>query len=216
MSDRDAFTNLVGHLGKARAEGLKLSRLSLDKLNTDSTGARSSGSVKPPASHELRSQALSAAGTTQNGLRFGSPSNIRSAAGSQSTVQWKSLLAHAASGGLASAFSGGGGLLSTVSGIGGLVSSIVGLFGGGHKTIAPLSLFTPDIAQRQSLTVSGSSQHSVQASAVRTGVYGTEMAAASTSQLDHQPYQFQSAQIAQAVKHALLNSSDLNDVIAEI
>lgn len=30
------------------------------------------------------------------------------------------------------------------------------------------------------------------------------------------PYQYQSTQIAQAVKQALLNSSSLNDVIAEI
>jgi hypothetical protein len=32
----------------------------------------------------------------------------------------------------------------------------------------------------------------------------------------NQPFQYQSAQIAQAVKQALLNSSSLNDVIAEI
>ena len=212
MSNSNSLTNLVAHLAKARTEGVNISRLTVSKLNTDLTATRSSGSAKPAASPETRSQPISSAGFTHDGLRFGSPSSNRTAA-APGTSEWTNLLKQTASGGLAAAF-GGGSLLSAVSGIGGLVSSIVGLFGGGHKTPASLSLFTLDSAQNQNVSVNVA--QNVTQTTSSGGIYGTQPATSSTTELDHQPYQFQSAQIAQAVKQALLNSSSLNDVIAEI
>ena len=214
MSTSNSFTSLVTHLAKARAEGVNLSRLSVSKLSTDSSAMRSPGSAKPATSHDAKSLSLSSSGTTRSGLRFGAPSSNRSAA-TQNPSEWTNLLKQTASGGLASAFGGGGGLLSAVSGVGGLVSSIVGLFGGSHKTAAPLSLFALPNSQNREVSAKVA-QGGTQVMGQQGGAYGTQSTVSPSSEPNHQPYQFQSAQIAQAVKQALLNSSSLNDVIAEI
>ncbi len=176
----------------------------------------SAGSGRSGASTGLRSESLESVGTVKAGIRFGSPpqSKAQSAAGSG---EWGRLLSQTASGGLANAF-GGGGLLSAVSGIGGLVSSIAGLFGGGKKTNSPLTLFELPDTRNQTFTFDESKS-------ATSGVGGATSAALranlespmTVSQSRHdQIYQNQSAQVAQAVKLALLNSSSLNDVIAEI
>lgn len=100
-------------------------------------------------------------------------------------------------------------------GVGSLVSGITGLFGGGGASNAPppLALFSLPTSQSQAVPVNSKAQSGSTPSFGGAAQSPYSVGAAA----DHQEaYQLQSAQIAQAVKHALLNSSSLNDVIAEI
>jgi hypothetical protein len=85
-------------------------------------------------------------------------------------------------------------------GIGSLISGLTSLFGGG-KTVPPaLVAYQLPTSQSQTITTG---------SAVSTpGIYGGPSAAS--------PFENHSGQIVQSVKQALLNSSSLNDVIAEL
>ena len=80
----------------------------------------------------------------------------------------------------------GGGFLE--SGIGSIISGLTSLFGGGGKTEMPLTRFALPDSQQQTLYVNSGFQGPV----------------------------YKQADITQAVKNALLTSSSLNDVIAEI
>jgi hypothetical protein len=125
------------------------------------------------------------------GIQFGSPSSSRvpSASGSN---EWNKLLKQTISSGVAGAGGGGAfGLLGSVTGVGGLISGFLSLFGGGKSAPPPLTTFQLPQTQQQSISIGSSGQS------------GTALI-------------YQSTQIAQAVKQALLNSSSLNDVIAEI
>jgi hypothetical protein len=128
------------------------------------------------------------------GLGKASPAATKS---SPSSSPWSNLLSGAASGGLA-------GTLSSIAGFGGgipsLISGLASLFGGA-KT-APPALVAYQLPTSQQQTVSTGSSVST------PGVYGGPPA---TTQFAHQ-----STQIVQSVKQALLNSSSLNDVIAEL
>jgi hypothetical protein len=108
---------------------------------------------------------------------------------------------------LLSATSSGGGLAGTLSsidgfsgGISSLISGLTSLFGGGKTT--PPALIAYQLPTSQQQTISTGSSVST------PGVYGGPTIAAS--------FESQSGQIVQAVKQALLNSSALNDVIAEL
>ena len=97
----------------------------------------------------------------------------------------------------------GGALSSTLGfglGIGSLISGLTSLFGGG-KT-APPALIAYQLPTSQEQTISTGSSVST------PGVYGGPSAST--------PFENQSRQIVQSVKQALLNSSSLNDVIAEL
>jgi hypothetical protein len=85
-------------------------------------------------------------------------------------------------------------------GIGSLISGLTSLFGGG-KT-APPALIAYQLPTSQEQTISTGSSVST------PGVYGGPLAST--------PFENQSGQIVQSVKQALLNSSSLNDVIAEL
>ena len=129
-------------------------------------------------------------------------------------TDWKGLINQAASGGIASAF-GGGSLLSNFTGLGSLVSGITSLFGGGKKTLPPLVGFQLPASQNETLYVG--KQTTAYSGVAEVGVSqqqgnGSYQAPSSGAQTT----QDQSMQIAQAVKTALLHSSSLNDVIAEI
>jgi hypothetical protein len=139
-----------------------------------------------------------------SGLKFGSPSSSATST-SQSSGELSKFLSQTASGGVSSALGGG---LAGIGGIGSLISGLVNLFGGGSKS-APPPLVRFQLADSQSQTTykSPASGLSIQHA---TGGSGT------TAGQANQPFQYQSAQIAQAVKQALLNSSSLSDVIAEI
>ena len=129
-------------------------------------------------------------------LKFGNASRAATKS-PQSTSSWSSLLSGASSGGLAgnlSAATGFGG------GIGSLISGLTSLFGGG-KT-APPALTAYQLPTSQEQTVSTGS------TATRPGVYGGPPTLTASDN--------GGAQIVQSVKNALLNSSSLNDVIAEL
>jgi len=201
-------------------------KTNLSSLSRRLTGTRTSptsvsrslspGSGNSGTSTGLRSESMEAVGKVKGGLRFGSPSQSR-AQNSAGSGEWSRLLSQTASGGLASVF-GGGGLVSAVSGMGGLVASIAGLFGGGKKTQPPLTLFQLPDSQNQTFTFGGSKSGVSGVAPASTGSYRADQGSlVTTGQSSHdQIYQNQSAQVAQAVKLALLNSSSLNDVIAEI
>jgi hypothetical protein len=103
---------------------------------------------------------------------------------------------------LKSTTSGGGlvGTLASVAGFGPIISGIASLFGGGgSKTSEPLVQFQLPASQQQVITIGGS--------APNPAIYGPPSATSAAQQ---------NAQIINTVKQALLNSSVLNDVIAEI
>ena len=170
--------------------------------NVTTTKTSSRGTSRPAPQREVHADPWASRGSRLSGIKFGSPSDNR-AQTSNGTTSWSRLVSQAARGGLSSAF-GGGGILGAIGGLGGLVSGIFSLFGSKKKTPPPLSLFRLPDAQAQTIYVNS------QASSGQT--HATIYRSAS-----QQPsLQYNSAEIAQAVKHALLTSSSLNDVIAEL
>jgi hypothetical protein len=115
----------------------------------------------------------------------------------QSSSMWSHLLSATTSGGLAGALSGAVGFSGGISSI---ISGLTSLLGGG-KT-APPALLAYQLPTSQEQIISTGSSVST------PGVYGGP---ASTT-----PFANQNGQIVQTVKQALLNSSSLNDVIAEL
>jgi hypothetical protein len=189
-----------------------------DSVNLVNQRQTRAGSTGRPTS--LRDTTVSTAVKNVTGIRFGSPSNSRTPT-SHSSNQLTNLLQHAASGGFASAFTNG---LSGIAGFGGLVSAAIHLFSGGHaRTLPPLVEFRLPQPQEQTVYVSSKGSTTFQGTAVEQastttssrGIY-TGSSEAGNSAASGQALRYQSGQIAQAVKNALLNSSSLNDVIAEI
>lgn len=204
MKKKNEFSRLIGQSATTKASRSNLDRLSSSPNRATAQGNLSSGSLRRPgASGDMRSQSLSSAGQLARGIDFGSPSNNRITAAADSG-EWSRLVKQTASGGLSSAF--GGGLWSAIGGLGGVVSSIAGLFGGSKKSPPPLTLFHLPDSENRAVSVSSSESRNSQSGPIYGG--------AAVDQ--HQPYTYQSAQVAQAVKQAILNSSSLNDVIAEI
>jgi hypothetical protein len=188
---------------KTQAPGLG----SLAQLESTS----SAGSFKPG---RLRDAAVSSltGKTNASGLRFGgSSSSGTSSSGTGS--QWTNLLKQTARGGISSAVGGG---LKDIGGIVSIVSGFIGLFGGGKSTPPPLVHFEAPASQNQTAFIGSAtgpanwSESGTSAHTSSKGIY------TSGQESNVQSLQYQSAQIAQAVKQALLNSSSLNDVIAEI
>ncbi|MGA8026578.1 MAG: hypothetical protein WB992_05490 [Bryobacteraceae bacterium] len=158
------------------------------------------------------SKAVSIGGSVlAKSIKFGNPSSTRTAA-SQTGSALSNLLTQTASGGISSVL---GGELSSIGGLGSLLSGILGLFGsGGKKTLPALVEFQLPASQDQTAYVNTNGNTNSQGGAVGAG--GVTAPVPSNSASSTQAPQLQSAQIAQAVKIALLNSSSLNDVIAEI
>lgn len=211
MKTSSNFRKLFGQVAGTTADGASLSRLlSLTKSSSLAKSIPSSKSVSPGESREVRPVLLGATGVAK-GINFGSPSSDRTTS-SPGTSEWANLLKQTASGGISSQL--GGGVLNAIGGVGGLVSSLVGLFGGGMKTEAPLTRFQLPDSQSENVFATANASRP-QAGARAGGPYRSS--SDSPTQVDHgQLSPAQSAQITQAVKQALLNSSSLNDVIAEI
>lgn len=178
--------------------------------------------IKPTASGDTKASGLNAK-AAPTGINFGSPSNNRTST-SQSASEWGNLLTKTASGGVASVLGGG---LSSIAGLGGLISGIASLFGGGggSSTPSPLVEFQLPSSQTQTVYVSSNGNSTYQGSMTEQArisnsngpkYISTPTPQANSSTSSGQSFQYQSTQIAQAVKTALLNSSSLNDVIAEI
>jgi hypothetical protein len=111
------------------------------------------------------------------------------------------LLRQTASGGLSNAL--GGSLFGAVGGLGGIVSGIVNLFGHQRKTPPPLTLFHLPESENQTVYIRSNASRQ----ATQTTIYNTS---------HPQAFQYHTTEIANAVKHAMLHSSSLNDVIAEV
>lgn len=208
--------------------------LTSSKESLPSTAARS---AKPDASNEASAGKINGFAKYSQGINFGKPSSDVTTT-SQSGSEWGSLLKQTASGGVASALSGGFGL-GSIGGLGSVVSSLVSLFGGGKKTPTPLTEFSLPNAVNQTVYVNSTGTVNYQGNVSRSnpgansssGIYGggaprpritaSTSAPLSTGQTSNPTgsaswIQIQNSQIAQAVKTALLNSSSLNDVIADI
>lgn len=199
--------NLSGRLSRLAApkvDGQSIQRLLNPATVLTSSQPDSERAVKPPVSSETRTSSLTAK-TVPAGIKFGSPSSSKTATSQSGGSVWGSLLKQTASGGVSSVFSGG---LGSIAGLGGLISGIASLFGGGGgSTLPPLVDFQLPASQTQTVYVSSNSGSTYQ---------GSPTLPAGNAGSSGQSFQYQSAQIAQAVKTALLNSSSLNDVIAEI
>ena len=148
-----------------------------------------------------------------SGLRFGGSSSLGTTSSGNGS-QWTNLLKQTAKGGVSSALGGG---LKDVGGIASIVSGFLSLFRGGKEAPPPLVHFEAPAPQNRTVFMgaamgpaqwseSGTSAHSNSSK----GIY------ASGQEPNVQSLQYQSSQIAQAVKQALLHSSSLSDVIAEI
>ena len=175
-------------------------------------GTPSAGSFRPGRLRDVSLSSLTGK-ITSSGLRFGGPSSSATAS-SGTGSQWTNLLKQTAKSGVSSALGGG---LKDIGGIASIVSGFIGLFSGGKSTPPPLVHFEAPASQNQAAFV-GSATGPAKWSESGTTGHGTSPKGvyASGQEPNVQSLQYQSAQIAQAVKQALLNSSSLSDVIAEI
>jgi hypothetical protein len=153
-------------------------------------------------------------------IQFGSPSNAGTKSHSSTSAgnEWKNLLKTASSG--VSSVIGGGFLES---GISSLVSGLTSLFDGGNaKNEAPLVRFTLPESQQQTMYITSeglsktASSEGISASSINTGSLQNLKSGAVYQGTPLQGPVYRQSEIVQAVKHALLTSSSLNDVIAEI
>jgi hypothetical protein len=115
----------------------------------------------------------------------------------QSGTQWSSLLKATTSGGISSTLSSVAGFGG---GIGSIISGVTSLFGGGKSTPAALVAYQLPTSQQEVVSIGSSASN--------PGIYGGPGQAT--------PFENQSGEIIQLVRQALLNSSSLNDVIADI
>ena len=196
------LSSLVGRLSPSHVSGASLGSLlaPISLINDTKTGIRSP--LKAGTSHDMRALSFGTH-TIPKEIQFGRPSNSRTSSSSSSNPV-ASLLKQTVSGGIANAVTGG---LGGIAGIGGIVSGILGLFGGhSTNTLPPLVRFQLPRSQQQTVYVSSGGRVTYSGDAVEQ----------QSSSVQEPSLQYQSSQIAQAVKNALLNSSSLNDVIAEI
>lgn len=173
------------------------------------------GSFRPGRLHDVSFASLTGK-MASSGLRFGGSSSL-GATSSGSGSQWTNLLKQTAKGGVSSALGGGLGGLKDVGGIASIVSGFLSLFRGGKEAPPPLVHFEAPAPQNRTVFLGaamGPAQWSESGTSAHTnsskGIY------ASGQEPNVQSLQYQSSQIAQAVKQALLHSSSLSDVIAEI
>jgi len=205
------LSDVIRQLSSSQVDGLSLQDL-LKPINAASESTSGSGSAtRVPSLGETKGLSIGAK-DAPTGIQFGSPSNNRTAKSGSSSLS-ANLLAQAASGGGISSVLGGFG---GIAGLGGLVSGLVSLFGGSSKsTPPPLVEFSLPDSQQETVYVSSKGSTTMQGTDVEssTSSAGQNQAGATASS---QAAQHQSSQIVQTVKNALLNSSSLNDVIAEI
>ena len=203
-----ANSNRYLNMGK-RSNNLRTTQAVTNLVTSSRIPSASREILKPGGNTEVRSKPFGSK-ISAAGILFGSPSNSRNSAPAGSI--WSSLVSQAGSGNIGSIASGDGlNLLGSLSGAGGLLSSLAGLFGGGKNTPPPLVEFQLPQSQQQTVYVGsnltpGNHPAFAQPLNPQATVAGSQAASS----------QYQSAQVVQAVKQALLNSSSLNDVIAEI
>lgn len=218
---KNNLSGLINELSRARIDGQSAGKLLAPTSVITQPNAGTEKTLKAPSADDARMSSTSAK-TVPTGINFGKPSSNAGTA-SQSGKEWTDLLQQTASGGAASIFGGG---LGSILGLGGLISGIASLFGGGsNNTPPPLVEFQLPSSQTQTVYVNSNASSTYQGSVAdqastsqaRSPIYGSSgTPQTSSSGASGQSLQYQSSQIAEAVKIALLNSSSLNDVIAEI
>ena len=211
-SSKNLLTSIFSQLSKSNTTGTSLTTFSATDLigsMLSTSDNQRSGQPRIGAGNELKPLGFSARDVPA-GIKFGSPSSLGASAGS-SSGEWGKVLKHSLSGGVASNITNGGGLslLGSIGGLGGVFSGLSNLFGGGKTTLPALVPFQLPQSQQATISVGSNGASDYQSGNTSTVVTGT-------GQNTTSGIQYQSAQIAQAVKQALLNSSSLNDVIAEI
>jgi hypothetical protein len=141
------------------------------------------------------------------GVDFGHPSSTPKVTSSAGGNAWVGALKTVASGGGVTGLFGS--VLGNLGGIGGIVSGIASLFGKGEKAPPPpLVEFKLPEPQQQTVFL-GTGQVVQNGNALQASAPVAQPSGTGSSR-------YQSAQIAQAVKLAILNSSSLNDVISEL
>ncbi len=217
MSNSKYTSKLFSQVSRVRSDGSSISRLVSDVNESRvSQVSRGAGASRPGSSHAMTALSLGSFGPTSSGINFGkAPNGATKATSGSSSLQ--GLLKNLASGGVSNAF--GGGLLSALGGIEGLVSGVAKLFGESKKAPQPLTKFRLAAPQQEtgSITRNASGTQENRSAYSATSGHGEGIYAASQSRVPTASnVGAQSQQIAQAVKQALLTSSSLNDVIAEI
>lgn len=208
---RNNVSKLVQHVSGSRQGG------SLPENLLHSTQGSSGSTAGRPGAIDGAHASLLGSSDHLKAIQFGGPSSSGLRASSTSSSgDLQSLLRQGASAGL-------GGLLenslSNLGGIGSLVTAFFHMFGGGGKSAPPpLVRFQLPSAQEQTAYVSSSGKSVYAGKVVENGnsQSGSGGQGSSGRVSAGQSQQYQSGEIAQAVKTALLTSSTLNDVISEI
>jgi hypothetical protein len=211
MAKSNNLSGLVNTVSRSKSKGKIAPAAS---LISKSEGSLSSASIKLVRPGETRALSLTST-ITHSSINFGSSSSSGTTTSSSGNLLGN-LLKQTASGGIVSAL---GGSLSGFLGIGSIVSGLKSLFGGGSSTkpvLPPLVRFAlpasrdvTSVGSANGATQMGETGQTTSGDNRSRGAYGVTNQSAA-------PFQYQSTQIVQAVKKALLNSSSLNDVIAEI
>lgn len=211
-------SNLLGELSRITINGQTINQTTPHSLAGGQTNKPSGKLARPSVNSDVPRNSSIDAKDNPTGINFGKPSS----SGSSSTTSgsaWTGLLKQTASGGAASLLGGGFG---SIFGLGGVISGIASLFGGGKSTPPPLVQFTLPTSQLETAyvsTKSAATYHGAPTTAQKSPtVTGGSHSGGATKPSNPPPQSpaYQNAQIVQAVKNALLNSSSLNDVIAEI
>lgn len=212
-NSKDNLSNRMRQLSGATLDGKSLSKLltPTDLLKPSTSGTQAL--LRAGKLTDTRLLSFSAK-ESPSGISFGKPSSMKSTTSTSGSV-WTNLLTHASSGGLTGALTGGFG---AIGGIASLVSGIMSLFGGGSgkNNIPPLVQFQLPASQDETLYVASKGVSSSGTLALNPTEAPSVQNTTRTQTPANQPVQYRSGEIAQAVKNALLNSSSLNDVIAEI
>lgn len=219
MAKSNNLSGLVSHLSGSNSRGRSASVTNL--VTQADVSAVPGGTLKVSRGNEMKSQSFSGI-TNAKEIAFGKPSSSGISASTQTGGnEFTNLLKQTASGGIVGALEGSIGF-GGLSGIGSIISGIANLFGSGKKTPPPLVEFQLPNSENQTLYTGGNTSTVYQSSATQSpnpaspgaGIYNSVEANGNSS--NAQWFQDQSGQIAQAVKTALLHSSSLADVIAEI
>jgi hypothetical protein len=204
--------------GKNAGRGADLSQYLRPVLLADTSGVTSRSMNSQTGADGLKSLSVGSTPKLQS-ISFGKPS---SAASSGSTASsggngWNSLLSNTLSGGGSSLLNNG---ISGFLGIGGLISDIAGLFGGSSKSaVQPLTLFSLSDQLQMTSYVNGTNADSLRGASASgqpssSGIYSSSQPSGNATRRGNPVVD--STAVAQAVKSALLTSSTLADVIADI
>jgi hypothetical protein len=218
MSNDNQLSKLLDQLSRGSSSNLQMTKFMDAIAPTRRTASIRANDVLGISMLGLSSRSDMTAEKTL-GVRFGKPPSTEQSS-STGGGALTNLLSHA-SAGIGSALEGG---LSSFAGLGGLVSDIAKLFGGSSKAAPPpLALFSLPESIQQTFYVTENRSGSQAGKEVSEGALSNGQSALYTSggltsnaSGASSLAQTDSSAIAQAVKNALLTSSSLSDIIAEI